>query len=112
MIMLKDAINLLPQHTITELHCSQGDTALRKWRLPIYHGDVRWAIDADSVVLECSNGAEVTGEILGDFAVFDCTEDLSARAGAYSCRLRFTKGTDVLHTSHFALIVEGSPYDD
>lgn len=104
--MLNNAINLIPQHTITELRCSQGDTVLRKWRLPIYHGDVRWAIDADSVTLECSNGVVIPAEIIGDFVVIDCTEELAARAGTFSCRLKFTKGTDVLFSSHFALKVE------
>ena len=99
-------INLYPQQNVSVLHCSQGDTTLRKWRLPIYFGDARWVIDADQVKLICENGAEVICEVENNRVVIDCTEELAARAGRFRCTLEFTKGAEVLHSGSFALEVE------
>lgn len=100
-------INLIPQTNVTTLTCSEGDTALRKWVLPVYGGQSEWLIDADTVKLICSNGAEVTGSIENNRVVLDCTADLSRDAGSFLCQLVFTKGAEKLTSSLFLLKVEG-----
>lgn len=100
-------LNLIPKREYTMASCSQGDTTLRKWQFHIYNGATRWQIDADSVTLECSNGVEIPGTIEDNTAVFDCTAELSATAGNYRCKLKFTKGTEVLFSQEIDLWVEG-----
>ena len=58
-------LNLIPKREYTRASCSWHDTTARKWQFHIYNEKDRWQIDADSVTLECSNGAEVHG---GDFS--------------------------------------------
>lgn len=99
-------LNLIPKREYTRASCSWHDTTARKWQFHIYNGKDRWQIDADSVTLECSNGAEVQGTIENNTVVVDCTAEVSADPGHYRAKLRFTKGTAVLHTQAFDLWVE------
>lgn len=103
-------LNLIPKREYTRASCSQGDTTLRKWQFHIYNEKDRWQIDADSVTLECSNGAEVPGTIENNTVVVDCTAEVSASPGHYRAKLRFTKGTAILHTQAFDLWVEDLSY--
>lgn len=100
-------LNLIPKRESARISCSQGDTTLRKWVFQIFNGAERWQIDVDSVVLECSNGAEISGTIEDNTVIVDCTTAVSETAGHYRCKLKFTKGTEVLHTQAFGLWVEG-----
>lgn len=99
-------LNLIPKRETARASCSRGDTTLRKWGFHIYNGATRWQIDADSVTLECSNGAEIVGTIEDNTVTVDCTTAVSENAGHYRCKLRFTKGTQILHTQAFDLWVE------
>lgn len=105
-------VDLIPQQKILELNCSQGDTELRKWAIDVYLYDSRWVIDAETVTLICSNGAEIPVTISDNQAVIDCTKELSAKAGRFDCKLKFTKGEEILFSSRFFLIVEVAAYDD
>lgn len=100
-------LNLVPKREYTRAACSQGDTTLRKWVFQIFNGAERWQIDADSVTLECSNGAEISGSIEDNTVMVDCTTAVSNTAGHYRCKLRFVKGAEILHTQAFDLWVEG-----
>lgn len=100
-------LNLIPKREYTRASCSQGDTTLRKWGFHIYNGATRWQIDADSVTFECSNGAEIVGTIEDNTVIIDCTTAVSENAGHYRCKLKFVKGTQILHTQAFDLWVEG-----
>lgn len=100
-------LNLIPKRESARISCSQGDTTLRKWVFQIFNGAERWQIDADSVTLECSNGAEVAGVIEDNTVMVDCTTAVSNTAGHYRCKLRFVKGAEILHTQAFDLWVEG-----
>lgn len=100
-------LNLIPKREYTRASCSQGDTTLRKWVFAIYNGAERWQIDADSVTLECSNGAEIPATIEDNTVIVDCTTAVSETVGHYRCKLRFNKGTAILHTQAFDLWVEG-----
>lgn len=100
-------LNLIPKRETARASCSQGDTTLRKWVFAIYNGPERWQIDADSVTFECSNGAEIVGTIEDNTVIIDCTTAVSENAGHYRAKLRFTKGTEILHTQAFDLWVEG-----
>lgn len=99
--------NIIPKTEHTRITCSEGDTSLRKWAFELYADKERWTIDADSVSMQCSNGVEIPGTIEDNTAVFDCTAELSATAGNYRCKLKFTKGTEVLFSQEIGLWVEG-----
>ena len=103
-------LNLIPKREYTRASCSWHDTTARKWQFHIYNEKDRWQIDADSVTLECSNGAEVPGTIENNTVVVDCTAEVSATPGHYRAKLRFTKGTAILHTQAFDLWVEDLSY--
>lgn len=100
-------LNLIPKRETARASCSQGDTTLRKWQFHIFNGAERWQIDADSVTLECSNGAEISGTVEDNTVIVDCTTAISENAGHYRCKLKFVKGTQILHTQAFDLWVEG-----
>lgn len=99
-------LNLIPNMESARIACSANDTSMRKWAFNLYAGDEPWQIDADSIVLICSNGVTVPCTISGNAVYCDCTEALAAQAGAYRCKLKITKGSELLYTQTFVLWVE------
>ena len=102
-------LNLVPKTGTNTITCSQGDTGLRKFQFQMYKDREPWQIDADAVTMEVSNGASVTGTFTGNVAVFDCTADMTAKAGEYFGKIKFEKGANVLRSASFHFIVERKP---
>lgn len=99
-------LNLIPKTESALIACSVNDTGLRKWSFSLYAGDEPWQIDADSITLVCSNGATVPCTVSNNTVFADCTEALAAEAGAFRCKLKITRGSEVLFTQTFVLLVE------
>ena len=102
-------LNLVPKTGTNAVTCSQHDTGLRMFQFEMYKDREAWQIDADTVTMEVSNGASITGTFTGNIAVFDCNADMTANAGDYFGKIKFEKGADVLHSASFAFNVERKP---
>ena len=100
-------INLIPQREYLRISCSWRDSGLRTWAFEIFNGPDRWAIDADTVTLECSNGTEIACTIEDNTVIAECTDELAAAPGNYMCKLVFRKDDMQLSTQAFRLWVEG-----
>ena len=98
--------NLIPKREYTRITCSQGDTGLRRWQFHIFNGSERWTIDADAVIMTCSNGEEIPCTISDNSVVVDCTEGLSEHAGQFKCQFIFTQDDLRLGSQIFDLWVE------
>lgn len=99
-------LNLVPKTGTNTVTCSQHDTGLRMFQFEMYKDREPWQIDADTVTMEVSNGASVTGTFTGNIAVFDCNADMTANTGDYFGKIKFEKGAEVLHSASFAFHVE------
>lgn len=103
-------LNLIPKKTAPVIvSCSEGDTGLRKFEFEVYVRKERWNIDCDSVEMQISNGARVTGTVENNVAIFDCDETVSGKAGEFYGKLMFQKGEQVLYSASFVLLVEVKP---
>lgn len=103
-------LNLIPKREAARVSCSWHDTGLRRWAFELYDGGELWNIDADTVTLVCSNGAEVPCTFSGATVSADCTAELSANPGKYYCKLKIEKGTETLFSQAFELWVEDLKY--
>lgn len=99
-------LNVIPKTGTTIVSCSKGDTTARLFSFDMYAGEEEWEIEADTVTMQISNGAEVTGSFSGNTAEFDCTEEVSATAGQYFGKLKFDSDSAVLYSAAFVFVVE------
>lgn len=99
-------LNLIPKTGTCIVTCSENDTGLRVFQFQMYNGSDEWQIDADTVTMEISNGAYVTGTFTDNVATFDCIADMTAKNGNYFGKLKFEKDADVIYSASFAFIVE------
>ena len=102
-------LNLIPKTGTCIVTCSENDTGLRVFQFQMYKDREPWQIDADAVTMEVSNGASVTGTFTDNIAVFDCTADMTAKAGKYFGKIKFEKGANVIRSASFHFIVERKP---
>lgn len=101
-------LSLIPNDRLTILHCSQNDTTLRKWQIELYANDVL-ITPIGEVNMICENGAEISGVIENNSIVFDCTNELSKKAGIYKCKVKMVNGDEVIYSSLFNLYCEVKP---
>ena len=108
--MIVQTLNLIPKSTIpVVVKCSQNDKSMRQFGFKIMNGKESWIIDCDSVEMQISNGARVTGTVENNVAIFDCDETVSGKAGEFYGKLMFQKGEQVLCSASFVLLVEVKP---
>lgn len=106
---MRKKIDLIPSTSNCVIICSEDDTELRKFEFEVYVRKERWNIDCDSVEMQISNGARVTGTIENNVAIFDCDETVSGKSGEFYGKLMFQKGEQVLYSASFILLVEVKP---
>ena len=99
-------ISLIPNAERKTIHCSQGDTALRKWDFQICAGSIIAPFGTASLV---TPDTEISMTIDDDSYLCDCTEDLSAKAGMIPCKIKIEDDGDVIYSSLFYLHCEVRP---
>lgn len=77
-------ISLIPNDESRTIHCSLGDTTLRKWSFTLYANDVL-VEPFGTPSLICSNGAEVPLTIKNDLLLCDCTSERRYSCGKNKC---------------------------
>ena len=100
-------VNLIPKREYTRIAGSWRDTGMRQWDFHIFNGKDRWTIDADSVTMECSNGAVIPCTVQNNTVTVQCTEELAAAPGRHRCKFIFIKDGMRLSSQAFDLWVEG-----
>ena len=103
-------LNLIPNNAAQVIvSCSEGDQIFRAFQFKIMNGKSDWNIDCDSLSMEISNGAIISGTVEGNTAVFDCTASASARPGTFAGKIEFIKDAEKLHSAFFLFKVERKP---
>ena len=103
-------LNLIPKKTAPVIvSCSEGDQILRAFRFQFMNGDSLWNIDCDSVTMEFSNGVSIPGTVADNSAVFDCSEEMSAKPGIFFGKIEFLKNAEKIHSASFLFKVERKP---
>lgn len=101
-------ISLIPNDENRTIHCSLGDTTLRKWSFTLYANDVL-VEPFGTPSLICSNGAEVPLTIENDLLLCDCTSELSSKAGVFDCKIKIEDNNQLLYSANFKLYCEVNP---
>lgn len=88
------------------LHCSVGDTGLRKFTFELFNNGVLLE-NLSNVSLVCENGEFPLRE--DDGWICDCTELLTSQEGLFPCKIKVESNEGVIYSEVFNLHCEVKP---
>lgn len=110
-------LNMVPGAVYPAVHVNQFDNDSGALKFNLYTGSGVFTIPSNSVVV--INGTKPDGYGFsysatwsGNTVTANVTQQMTAVAGEAKCELRITKGSNVIGTQNFALMVEPAALDD
>lgn len=108
-------LNMVPGSVYPVVHVNQFDNDAGALIFKLYNGEAFSIPSSSAVVINGTKpdgyGFTYSASYSGNTVTADVTEQMTAVAGEVKCELRITKGTDVVGTQNFTLMVEPAALD-
>lgn len=108
-------LNMVPGSVYPVVHVNQFDNDAGALIFKLYNGAAFSIPSSSAVVINGTKpdgyGFSYSATYSGNVVTADVTQQMTAVAGEVKCELRITKGTDVVGTQNFTLMVEPAALD-
>lgn len=109
-------LNMVPGSIYPVIHVNQYDNDSGALIFKLYQGTAFSIPSSSAVVISGTKpdgyGFSYSATYSGNTVTADVTQQMTAVAGEVKCELRITKGTDVIGTQNFTLMVEPAALDE